>query len=1145
MSCKNKKVKTISLLVVIFILSIVFISIGIINFNNKSNINNILESKSYSYLPKEAKNYIKNVYENSGKIVLTEKNKKEDKPYLNPKYIEYLELSEKEKEKIELVPDTYILDYSISQSYANSELPSSFDLSYLDGKNYLTPMKNQETTEICWAFSSVETAETFLMYKNDKPFHEENSKIFSVRQMDYATANNGIIEKGNPTSYTNYSNTENASRRLGTGGNFYTSSIIMSNGLSLVDESVLPWTIENGGQYLSTILNHDNSEYEVDSTIQMPSINVDVADTDVVNSYVNEIKSYIQQYGSAFVGTYSPESTCGFTNTDGKHLIKSDDCANNKKNEGHAMQIIGWKDDYSYSYCDDGIDHYAIEENGTCSKGEKVDGQGVWILRNSWGNETEYKYVYLTYDSTRLSVGFITSMSSMDEETKTWDNNYHSNPWIDNDMSKGMLHVQSQTQSFKTNTTLGEKIEKIKFLVSSPNSTYTLSIKSGDNIYNNIATAQVDEVGIYTFDLSNMDIIFNQSEFEVTITGDDESFFANNSISVFTSNLIDDKYAETYSKHAYDPDKPLSNTNPLFIDLSYNFYHDYYNWNTKITSYLKNIPQYSELIYRIKKGDRISTNFSGNETYFYNMNIAEATFSGDSNLASNSFDIDSEYGETWTFEILYGDQIINSFPIKFNTSEEKTQSTVKLHSNHGNDYVYEYLVNDRTTNNFTVLNGNINFYNNGYYIESWNTKADGTGTSYNADDGVLIYHDGVELYAQWSDELIDLNVSFDCKYSDHCSGNMDDIKIKYNDTVVLPEVEFEKEGYNFLHWKFMDKNHPEYIYYEQETSKPISNLLNNISYTPKYYVFNNQEVIVYAVWSNNSKVLSFDPNGGTGNMKNTNIEPVIINNIVATHRIKSNLFTREGYTFKGWNTKADGTGTSYINNGSIPIDDNLTLYAQWEENKFTITFNANDGTNLSSTQFISSVTSNLNKNTFIREGYSFKEWNTKADGTGTSYSDEQSISLSSNLDLYAIWEKTFSYTINKYTVDESKKYIDKIDINTSVDDFKKNIDLNVGYSIDVSYKTIDGKNLLYTGSKTKIYKDNNLIIEYTNIIKGDITGDGLISLADLSKFYNYYQGNITMNELFELASDVNNDGKFSLADLSKFYNYYQGNINKL
>ena len=152
---KSKTKKTIvrlSFLVVVFTI-ITFVSTSIFNLATTKEIEYVLESKSYSYLPAEAKNYIKDVYDESGEIILTEKNKENNKPYLNPEYIEYLELSEEEREKVELIPDTYILDYSVTQSYANSSLPSSFDLRNQNGYNFVTPVKNQGGTSVCWAFA--------------------------------------------------------------------------------------------------------------------------------------------------------------------------------------------------------------------------------------------------------------------------------------------------------------------------------------------------------------------------------------------------------------------------------------------------------------------------------------------------------------------------------------------------------------------------------------------------------------------------------------------------------------------------------------------------------------------------------------------------------------------------------------------------------------------------------------------------------------------------------------------------------------------------------------------------------------------------------------------------------------------------------
>lgn len=61
--------------------------------------------------------------------------------------------------------------------------------------------------------------------------------------------------------------------------------------------------------------------------------------------------------------------------------------------------------------------------------------------------------------------------------------------------------------------------------------------------------------------------------------------------------------------------------------------------------------------------------------------------------------------------------------------------------------------------------------------------------------------------------------------------------------------------------------------------------------------------------------------------------------------LTANTFTREGYNFTGWNTAADGTGTSYADGATVNLTENTTLYAQWEDNhSLTKVINKKDAT---------------------------------------------------------------------------------------------------------------------------------------------------------------------------------------------------------
>jgi uncharacterized repeat protein (TIGR02543 family) len=70
-------------------------------------------------------------------------------------------------------------------------------------------------------------------------------------------------------------------------------------------------------------------------------------------------------------------------------------------------------------------------------------------------------------------------------------------------------------------------------------------------------------------------------------------------------------------------------------------------------------------------------------------------------------------------------------------------------------------------------------------------------------------------------------------------------------------------------------------------------------------------------------------------------------------KLSPNAFTREGYDFTGWNTKADGTGQAYADEDEVNVSsyEGLTLYAQWKLAKYTIKFLDEDGKELSSTEY--------------------------------------------------------------------------------------------------------------------------------------------------------------------------------------------------
>ena len=83
--------------------------------------------------------------------------------------------------------------------------------------------------------------------------------------------------------------------------------------------------------------------------------------------------------------------------------------------------------------------------------------------------------------------------------------------------------------------------------------------------------------------------------------------------------------------------------------------------------------------------------------------------------------------------------------------------------------------------------------------------------------------------------------------------------------------------------------------------------------------------------------VSFNANEGTGTMEAQSDEQG------KTITLTANAFERSGYSFSGWNTEADGSGTPYADEASVTLSDDLTLYAQWTENAATYTVTWKNG----------------------------------------------------------------------------------------------------------------------------------------------------------------------------------------------------------
>lgn len=145
--------------------------------------------------------------------------------------------------------------------------------------------------------------------------------------------------------------------------------------------------------------------------------------------------------------------------------------------------------------------------------------------------------------------------------------------------------------------------------------------------------------------------------------------------------------------------------------------------------------------------------------------------------------------------------------------------------------------------------------------------------------------------------------------------------------------------------------------------------------------------------------ISYNMNGGTNSSSNPSTYNVLYGVNFATP-------TRTGYSFVGW--YIDGNKVSGINVGAnasfssesdmySKLDSrttgNKTVEARWLPKGYTVKFNGNGANSgsMSNQNFIYNESKALNSNSYSKTGYTFNGWNTQADGSGTKYSNSQTV----------------------------------------------------------------------------------------------------------------------------------------------------------
>ena len=203
-------------------------------------------------------------------------------------------------------------------------------------------------------------------------------------------------------------------------------------------------------------------------------------------------------------------------------------------------------------------------------------------------------------------------------------------------------------------------------------------------------------------------------------------------------------------------------------------------------------------------------------------------------------------------------------------------------------------------------------------------------------------------------------------------------QIDKGDSVPLEHNSFYRQGYQFLGWS--------------------SSAQGPVVWTDGEPFTMVRSVQLWAVWKPRNYLLSFDPNGGVGEM------PTQKRAMASLAPLPKNPFTRPGYHFLGWASKKEGPAQGEDEALYRMGPANTTLFAVWGPNLYQITFKAPDAEgSMPPESLFTGQEARLEALRFQKHGFFFAGWSLSPHG-GVFYYDQDTLTMKNqNFTLYAVW----------------------------------------------------------------------------------------------------------------------------------------------
>jgi uncharacterized repeat protein (TIGR02543 family) len=278
------------------------------------------------------------------------------------------------------------------------------------------------------------------------------------------------------------------------------------------------------------------------------------------------------------------------------------------------------------------------------------------------------------------------------------------------------------------------------------------------------------------------------------------------------------------------------------------------------------------------------------------------------------------------------------------------------------------------------------FSNPGFLFSSWNTQADGLGTSY-SDGAIYSFSSAMGLYAQWVASSTSVNF-----VSNGGSGSVTSLTGSMGSSVLLPgQSALSYPNHTFAGWNTLANG-------------------SGTAYSAGATFVLNGSVTLYAQWTasgttsppaGTTYVITINEGSGSGT-----VSPITLVDGSSVLLPSSAGLSNPGYTFAGWYSAQTGGVLLGLPGATFVPTSSIVIYAQWTPNAIvTLRFSSNRAKGIIKpiSGLVGTTITMPSTSSLTYPGFTFAGWNTTSVASGISYAKNSTVVLTKSMTLFAQW----------------------------------------------------------------------------------------------------------------------------------------------